>query len=104
MSEINNVINAIAPYICMLAIAIVAVYPLFQKHNPDLAAKTQWLYEIAKALVADQATKDTNGAEKKQAAANALLDQAKKSNTKITQASAEGLIQRAYNECKKYGE
>ena len=66
----------------MLAIAIVA-YPSFQKHNPDLAAKTQCYYEIAKALVASQAAKEVS-AEKKQAVASALLDQAKKSITKIT--------------------
>lgn len=99
MNDITNIISAIAPYVCMLAIAIVAVYPYFKKYNPDLASKMQWLYDIAKVLVADQATKvNVKGAEKKQAATSALLEQAKKSNAKITQATAEGLIQQAYEE------
>lgn len=102
MNEINNIITTIAPYVCMLAVAIVAVYPSLKKHNPDLASKTKWIYDIAQALVADQATKeDVDGAEKKQAATDALLDQAKKSNTKITRATAEGLIQKAYDEKQK---
>lgn len=102
MNDITNIISAIAPYVCMLAIAIVAVYPYFKKHNPDLASNMQWLYDIAKILVADQATKDNvKGAEKKQAATSALLEQAKKSNEKITQATAEGLIQQAYDKMKE---
>lgn len=99
MNNITNIISAIAPYVCMLAIAFVAVYPSFKERNPDLAGKINWLYKIAKALVANQATnEDTSGTDKKQAATNALLEQAKKTNAKITHATAEGLIQQAYDE------
>ena len=68
-------------------------------HNPDFAKKMEWLYDVAQYIVTQQATKtESSGEEKKQAATDALLEQAKASKAKITKETAEGMVEKAYQE------
>ncbi|RMC41682.1 hypothetical protein F5ESL0233_05010 [Lactobacillus sp. ESL0233] len=101
MTQIINILNSVLPYIVLLAVGVVAIYPYARQHNPAIADKMKWLYDVAQYIVAQQATRDTSGADKKETATTALLEQAKLSKTKITRNTAEGLIQKAYNETKE---
>lgn len=102
MSQITNILNAALPYIVLLAVGIVAIYSYARQHNPAVADKIKWLYDVAQYIVTQQATHDdATGAEKKAAATAALLDQAKQSKTKITSETAKGMIEKAYQETQK---
>ena len=99
MTQIINFLNTLLPYIVLLAVGIVAVYQYAKQHNPDFAKKMEWLYDVAQYIVTQQATHtDITGAEKKQAATDALLEQAKASKAKITKETAEGMVEKAYQE------
>ena len=98
MSQITNIINVIFPYVALIAVAFVAVYPTIKQHNPNIAKDMDWLYQLAQSLVANQRTSDATGQEKKEAATNQLLEQAKVSKTKLTKDAAESMIQDAYDQ------
>lgn len=105
MTQITNILNAVLPYIVLIAVGIVAIYSYARQHNPAVADKIKWLYDVAQYIVAQQATHDdATGAEKKAAATAALLDQAKQSKTKITSETAKGMVQKAYNDMKQEDE
>lgn len=57
--------------------------------------------EIAKFVVAEAATLDLTGAEKKIKATQDLIDQAKAEGENITTSVAKGAVQQAYNEAKQ---
>lgn len=57
--------------------------------------------EIAKFVVAEVATLDLTGAEKKVKATQDLIDQAKVEGKNITTSVAKGAVQQAYNEAKQ---
>lgn len=102
MTQITNILNTALPYIVLVAVGIVAIYPYAKQHNPAIADKMKWLYDVAQYIVAQQATHDdATGAEKKAAATSALLAQAKQSKTKITSETAKGMIEKAYQETQK---
>lgn len=101
MNQIITISNVVLPYIVLIAVGVVAIYPYARQHNPAIADKMKWLYDVAQYIVAQQATRDASGADKKETATTALLEQAKLSKTKITRDTAEGLIQKAYNEIKE---
>ena len=102
MTQITNTLNAALPYIVLLAVGIVAIYSYARQHNPAVADKIKWLYDVAQYIVTQQAThEDATGAEKKAAATAALLAQAKQSKTKITSETAKGMIEKAYQETQK---
>ena len=99
LAQFINFIKELFPYIVILAVGIVAAYPYAKQHNPAFADKMKWLYDVAQYIVTQQATHtDITGAEKKQAATDALLEQAKASKAKITKETAEGMIEKAYQE------
>lgn len=99
MSQIINLLNSLLPYIVLLAVGVVAIYQYAKQHNPAFADKMKWLYDVAQYIVTQQATHtDVSGAEKKQAATDALLEQAKASKAKITKETAEGMVEKAYQE------
>ena len=99
MTQIINLLNSLLPYIVLLAVGIVAVYQYAKQHNPAFADKMKWLYDVAQYIVTQQATHtNSSGAEKKQAATDALLEQAKASKANITKETAEGMIEKAYKE------
>lgn len=99
MAQFINLLNSLLPYVVLLAVGIVAVYQYAKQHNPAFAEKMKWLYDVAQYIVTQQATHtDASGAEKKQAATDALLEQAKASKAKITKETAEGMIEKAYQE------
>lgn len=58
--------------------------------------------EIAKFVVAEAATLDISGAEKKVKATQDLIDQAKAEGKNITTSVAKGAVQQAYDERKQY--
>lgn len=102
MSQITNILNAALPYIVLIAVGIVAIYPYAKQHNPAVADKIKWLYDVAQYIVTQQATHDDKtGSAKKADATAALLEQAKKSKTKITPETAKGMIEKAYQETQK---
>ena len=102
MTQITNIINLALPYIVLIAVGIVAIYSYARQHNPAVADKIKWLYDVAQYIVTQQAThEDATGAEKKAAATAALLAQAKQSKTKITSETAKGMIEKAYQETQK---
>ena len=99
MTQFINLLNSLLPYFVLGAVGVVAVYQYAKVHNPDFAKKMEWLYDVAQYIVTQQATHtDITGAEKKQAATDALLEQAKASKAKITKETAEGMIEKAYQE------
>ena len=99
MAQFINLLNSLLPYLILGAVGIVAVYQYAKVHNPDFAKKMEWLYDVAQYIVTQQATHtDITGAEKKQAATDALLEQAKASKANITKETAEGMIEKAYQE------
>lgn len=101
MSQITNILNAALPYVVLIAVGIVAIYPYAKQHNPAIADKIKWLYDVAQYIVTQQATHDDKtGSAKKADATAALLEQAKKSKTKITPETAKGMIEKAYQEQK----
>ena len=103
MTQFINFLNALLPYFVILAVGIIAAYQYAKVHNPDFAKKMEWLYDAANFIVTQQATHtDASGAEKKQAATDALLEQAKASKAKITKETAEGMVEKAYQEGVKY--
>ena len=98
MSQITNIINVIFPYVALIAVAFVAIYPTIKQRNPSIAKDMDWLYQLAQSLVANQRTSDATGQEKKETATNQLLEQAKASKTKLTKDAAESMIQDAYDQ------
>lgn len=105
MNQITNILNAALPYVVLIAVGIVAIYPYAKQHNPAIADKIKWLYDVAQYIVTQQATHDDKtGSEKKIDATNALLEQAKKSKTKITSETAKGMIEKAYQDLEKDAE
>lgn len=105
MSQITNILNAALPYVVLVAVGIVAIYSYAKQHNPAVADKIKWLYDVAQYIVTQQATHDDKtGSEKKIEATNALLEQAKKSKTKITSETAKGMIEKAYQDLQKDAE
>lgn len=102
MNQITNILNAALPYVVLTAVGIVAIYPYAKQHNPAIADKIKWLYDVAQYIVTQQATHDDKtGTAKKIDATNALLEQAKKSKTKITPETAKGMIEKAYQDLQK---
>ena len=98
MSQIIKLLNSLLPYIVLLAVGIVAVYQYAKQHNPAFAEKMKWLYDVAQYIVTQQETYPVPGEQKKQAATEALLEQAKASKAKITKETAEGMVEKAYQE------
>lgn len=97
MNQITSIFNAVLPYVTVIAIIFVAVYPTIKQRNPSIAEKTDWLYKLAQSLVINQNTNDAPGKDKKAEATKQLLDQAKASKTKLTESAAEAMIEHAYN-------
>ena len=99
MTQFINLLNSLLPYFVLGAVAVVAVYQYAKVHNPAFAEKMKWLYDVAQYIVTQQATHtDISGTEKKQAATDALLEQAKASKAKLTKETAEGMVEKAYQE------
>lgn len=98
MNQITTIVNNLLPYITLIALAFVAVYPTIKQRNPSIAKDMDWLYQLAQSLVANQRTSTATGQEKKETATNQLLDQAKASKTKLTKDAAESMIQDAYDQ------
>ncbi len=69
-------------------------------HKPVLQ-QLMTIDEIAKFVVAEAATLDISGAEKKIKATQDLIDQAKAEGKNITTSVAKGAVQQAYNEAKQ---
>ncbi|RMC49621.1 phage holin, LLH family [Lactobacillus sp. ESL0228] len=97
MNQLTSIFNSVLPYVTVIAIIFVAVYPTIKQRNPSIAEKTEWLYKLAQSLVINQNTNDAPGKEKKAEATKQLLDQAKASKTKLTKSAAEAMIEDAYN-------
>ena len=97
MNQLTSIFNNILPYLTLIAIIFVAVYPNIKQRNPSIAEKTEWLYKLAQSLVINQNTNDAPGKDKKAEATKQLLDQAKASKTKLTKSAAEAMIEDAYN-------
>ena len=98
MTQIINFLNTILPYVVLLAVGIVAVYQYAKQHNPAFAEKMKWLYDVAQYIVAQQETYPVTGEQKKQAATEALLEQAKANKANLTEETAKGMIEKAYQE------
>lgn len=84
MSQITNIINVIFPYVALIAVAFVAIYPSLKQINPSLAEKMETLYQIAQSIVVNQSKRDVPG-------------QAKETNTELTKETAESIIEDAYD-------
>lgn len=97
MNQLTSIFNNVLPYVTVIAIVFVAVYPTIKQRNPSIAEKTEWLYKLAQSLVINQNTNDATGKEKKAEATKQLLEQAKASKTKLTKSAAEAMIENAYN-------
>lgn len=97
MNQLTSIFNNVLPYVTVIAIVFVAVYPTIKQRNPSIAEKTEWLYKLAQSLVINQNTNDAPGKDKKAEATKQLLDQAKASKTKLTKSAAEAMIEDAYN-------
>ncbi|WP_278956317.1 phage holin, LLH family [Lactobacillus apis] len=97
MNQLTSIFNNVLPYVTVIAIVFVAVYPTIKQRNPSIAEKTEWLYKLAQSLVINQNTNDAPGKEKKAEATKQLLEQAKASKTKLTKSAAEAMIENAYN-------
>lgn len=98
MNQITTIINNLLPYVTLVALAFVAIYPTIKQRNPGIAKDMDWLYQLAQSLVANQRTSTATGQEKKETATNQLLEQAKVSKTKLTKDAAESMIQNAYDQ------
>ena len=98
MTQIINLLNSLFPYFVLAAVGVVAIYQYAKQHNPAFAEKMKWLYDVAQYIVTQQETYPVTGEQKKQAATEALLEQAKASKAKITKETAEGMIEKAYQE------
>lgn len=96
MSQITNIINVIFPYVALIAVAFVAIYPKLNQINPSLAEKMETLYQIAQSIVVNQSKRDVPGQVKKESATKQLLEQAKITNTELTKETAESIIEDAY--------
>jgi len=97
MSQITNIINVIFPYVALIAVAFVAIYPSLKQINPSLAEKMDFLYQIAQSIVVNQSKRDVPGQVKKETATKQLLEQSKKANTELTKETAESIIEDAYD-------
>lgn len=97
MNQLTSILNAVLPYVTLVAVIFVGVYPTIKQRNPGIAEKTEWLYKLAQSLVINQNTNDAPGEEKKAEATKQLLGQAKASKTKLTKSAAEAMIEDAYN-------
>lgn len=97
MNQLTSIFNNVLPYVTLIAIIFVAVYPTIKQRNPSIAEKTEWLYKLSQSLVINQNTNDAPGKDKKAEATKQLLDQAKASKTKLTESAAEAMIEAAYN-------
>ena len=97
MNQLTSIFNNVLPYVTVIAIIFVAVYPTIKQRNPSIAEKTEWIYKLAQSLVINQNTNDASGKDKKAEATKQLLDQAKASKTKLTKSAAEAMIEDAYN-------
>lgn len=97
MNQLTSILNAVLPYVTLVAVIFVGVYPTIKQRNPGIAEKTEWLYKLAQSLVINQNTNDAPGKDKKAEATKQLLDQAKASKTKLTKSAAEAMIEEAYN-------
>lgn len=98
MNQITTIVNNLLPYVTLVALAFVAIYPTIKQRNPGIAKDMDWLYQLAQSLVANQRTNDATGQEKKETATNQLLEQAKVSKEKLTKDAAEAMIQDAYDQ------
>ena len=97
MSQITTIVNNLLPYVTLVAVAFVAIYPSLKQINPSLAEKVKTLYQIAQSIVVNQSKRDVPGQVKKETATEQLLKQANKSNTNITKETAESIIEDAYD-------
>lgn len=97
MNQLTSIFNNVLPYVTLVAVIFVGVYPTIKQRNPGIAEKTEWLYKLAQSLVINQNTNDAPGKEKKAEATKQLLEQAKASKTKLTKSAAEAMIENAYN-------
>ena len=97
MNQLTSILNAVLPYVTLVAVIFVGVYPTIKQRNPGIAEKTEWLYKLAQSLVINQNINDAPGKDKKAEATKQLLDQAKASKTKLTKSAAEAMIEDAYN-------
>lgn len=97
MNQLTSILNAVLPYVTLVAVIFVGVFPTIKQRNPGIAEKTEWLYKLAQSLVINQNTNDAPGEEKKAEATKQLLGQAKASKTKLTKSAAEAMIEDAYN-------
>ena len=97
MNQLTSIFNNVLPYLTLIAIVFVAVYPTIKQRNPSIAEKMETLYQIAQSLVVNQSKRDVPGQVKKETATEQLLKQANKSNTDITKETAESIIEDAYD-------
>ena len=96
---LGTLIEAAATFLAVTHTSHKEDYQYAKQHNPAFADKMKWLYDVAQYIVTQQATHtDASGAEKKQAATDALLEQAKASKAKLTKETAEGMVEKAYKE------
>lgn len=100
MKEITDLLNAIAPYLYLVAIVWLAIKGWLKKYHPDIAAKTDALDKIAENIVAQEAVLDKTNAERKESAVDAVLEQAAKFKIPTTKANAAGAVEKAYNKVK----
>lgn len=104
MKEVTDFMQVLWPYVFLVAGLVVYVYHWAQAHNKNLAEKMQGLYEVAKNIVAQEATTDKSGAEKKLLGTASLVKQANEFKVPLTTANAQGMIERAYSETQTQSE
>lgn len=100
MKEITDLLNAIAPYLYLIAIVWLAIKGWLKKYHPDIAAKTDALDKIAENIVAQEAVLDKTNAERKESAVSAVIEQAAKLKIPATKANAAGAVEKAYSKTK----
>ncbi|MDF7639977.1 phage holin, LLH family [Lactobacillus sp. ESL0791] len=94
----QNINFFIETAIIIIAFLFVGLYPYIQEHNKPLADKLDIWYQIAQVLVNNETTKtEKAGAEKKQTATTALVNQAKQLKVPLEKNVAAGLVQAAYD-------
>lgn len=99
MNNLTSTLQLLSTVVVIIAFLFVGIYPYIQKHDKPLADKLDVWYKIAQVLVNNEATKtDKTGSDKKQAATETLVNQAKQLKVPLDKNVAAGLVQQAYNQ------
>ncbi|KJY55460.1 hypothetical protein JF76_11000 [Lactobacillus kullabergensis] len=99
MTQIINLLNSLLPMLFYWQSVLLLSINMLNNIIQHLPKKMKWLYDVAQYIDTQQATHtNASGAEKKQAATDALLEQAKASKAKLTKETAEGMVEKAYQE------